>query len=88
MNDCRFGVSPVNYPDPDPDPFSPMIMSKFCSRFYCFILTADCKLTKHSPAKCHLLYVKKGLLTAYVSFDFLGLSILIKKKKNTWYFWP
>ena len=20
MNDCRFGVSPVNYPDPDPDP--------------------------------------------------------------------
>ena len=19
MNDCRFGVSPVNYPDPDPD---------------------------------------------------------------------
>ena len=21
MSDCRFGVSPVNYPDPDPDPF-------------------------------------------------------------------
>ena len=20
MSDCRFGVSPVNYPDPDPDP--------------------------------------------------------------------
>ena len=20
MNDCRYGVSPVNYPDPDPDP--------------------------------------------------------------------
>ena len=20
MNDCHFGVSPVNYPDPDPDP--------------------------------------------------------------------
>ena len=19
MNDCHFGVSPVNYPDPDPD---------------------------------------------------------------------
>ena len=19
MNDCRFGVSPINYPDPDPD---------------------------------------------------------------------
>ena len=22
MSDCRFGVSPVNYPDPDPDPAS------------------------------------------------------------------
>ena len=22
MSDCRFGVSPVNYPDPDPGPFS------------------------------------------------------------------
>ena len=22
MNDCRFGVSPVNYPDPDPDLFA------------------------------------------------------------------
>ena len=21
MSDCRFGVSPVNYPDPDPDAF-------------------------------------------------------------------
>ena len=20
MSDCRFGISPVNYPDPDPDP--------------------------------------------------------------------
>ena len=20
MSDCRFGVSPVNYPDPDPEP--------------------------------------------------------------------
>ena len=20
MSDCRFAVSPVNYPDPDPDP--------------------------------------------------------------------
>ena len=22
MSDCRFGVSPVNYPDPDPDHWS------------------------------------------------------------------
>ena len=21
MSDCRLGVSPVNYPDPDPDPY-------------------------------------------------------------------
>ena len=20
MSDCHFGISPVNYPDPDPDP--------------------------------------------------------------------
>ena len=25
MSDCRFGVSPVNYPDPDPDPFSRVV---------------------------------------------------------------
>ena len=24
MSDCRFGVSPVNYPDPDPDPKMPL----------------------------------------------------------------
>ena len=23
MSDCRFGVSPVNYPDPNPDPGTP-----------------------------------------------------------------
>ena len=22
MSDCRFGVSPVNYPDPDPEPLA------------------------------------------------------------------
>ena len=27
MSDCRFGVSPVNYPDPDPDPDSYAKMS-------------------------------------------------------------
>ena len=25
MSDCRFGVSPVNYPDPDPDPVLIMV---------------------------------------------------------------
>ena len=26
MSDCRFGVSPVNYPDPDPDPDSDLFI--------------------------------------------------------------
>ena len=26
MSDCRFGVSPVNYPDPDPDSYSMWLM--------------------------------------------------------------
>ena len=29
MNDCRFGVSPVNYPDPDPDP-DPVFITVKC----------------------------------------------------------
>ena len=29
MSDCRYGVSPVNYPDPDPDPGS------FAPRTFC-----------------------------------------------------
>ena len=28
MSDCRFGVSPVNYPDPDPVGFSFLSLSK------------------------------------------------------------
>ena len=29
MSDCRFGVSPVNYPDPDPDPFKIVLKQIF-----------------------------------------------------------
>ena len=29
MSDCRFGVSPVNYPDPDPD-LSSLGTQSFC----------------------------------------------------------
>ena len=29
MSDCRFGVSPVNYPDPDPDQPYPFIVNVF-----------------------------------------------------------
>ena len=25
MSDCRFGVSPVNYPDPDPDDWAKIL---------------------------------------------------------------
>ena len=28
MSDCRFGVSPVNYPDPDPDTTPSTIIDK------------------------------------------------------------
>ena len=27
MSDCRFGVSPVNYPDPDPDRYGILVSS-------------------------------------------------------------
>ena len=30
MNDCRFGVSPVNYPDPDPDPVCVFMYLRYC----------------------------------------------------------
>ena len=33
VNDCRFGVSPVIYPDPDPDPerkFNFCTINSFC----------------------------------------------------------
>ena len=29
MSDCRFGVSPVNYPDPDPELLSVYVFSYF-----------------------------------------------------------
>ena len=30
MSDCRFGVSPVNYPDPDPDPLTIIMSPQSC----------------------------------------------------------
>ena len=32
MSDCRYGVSPVNYPDPDPDLI--VSVSDHCFSFY------------------------------------------------------
>ena len=34
MSDCRFGVSPVNYPDPDPEVWSVGITFYFVKIFY------------------------------------------------------
>ena len=39
MSDCRFGVSPVNYPDPDPDLFRGwlgrvMVLGSFGASYY------------------------------------------------------
>ena len=31
MSDCRFGVSPVNYPDPDPDSCASVNNNKKCA---------------------------------------------------------
>ena len=32
MSDCRFGVSPVNYPDPDPERYFITSVKKFMQR--------------------------------------------------------
>ena len=40
-------------------PFFQMIMSNFCSRFYCLFLTTECKLEQLS-AKRHYMYAKEG----------------------------
>ena len=33
MSDCRFGVLPVNYPDPDPDPHLCFTIVFICDLF-------------------------------------------------------
>ena len=41
MSDCRFGVSPVNYPDPDPDPDPDTTATAFSSRsFQTWVISA------------------------------------------------
>ena len=37
MSDCRFGVSPVNYPDPDPDP-DPSLIGQVTHRIFLTIM--------------------------------------------------
>ena len=46
MSDCRFGVSPVNFPDPDPDQARVSVLLKspyhclnHCSNCVCFTIT-------------------------------------------------
>ena len=33
MSDCHFGVSPVNYPDPDPEVKNPVSLSKNTGKY-------------------------------------------------------
>ena len=51
MSDCRFGVSPVNYPDPDPDHVepSPKVRQVFFKERndICEIAKANPKLKSH-----------------------------------------
>ena len=56
MSDCRFGVSPVNYPDPDPDPpwgMDPGVRSHgmkadppeyLWSKYECFLMSGSCDI--------------------------------------------
>ena len=38
MSDCRFGVSPVNYPDPDPELMDQMEIKSFPTVIICKFL--------------------------------------------------
>ena len=52
MSDCRFGVSPVNYPDPDPEPLN-------CPSIYYFGLESFlvfCLILMIFLPKCRALY--------------------------------
>ena len=49
MSDCRFGVSPVNYPDPDPD--LPGVDSLQCWERAC-----DMEV---NPSKCQVLHISR-----------------------------
>ena len=54
MSDCRFGVSPVNYPDPDPEngtaganlfrfEHPKMLKNRFCSLYLLLTFNAACE---------------------------------------------
>ena len=51
MSDCRFGVSPVNYPDPDPDPGHELnfkLFGPFLYRSYAYIFLSSPTLQSES----------------------------------------
>ena len=65
MSDCRFGVSPVNYPDPDPEPVCGLTLYKLRSS----VLTGSLKLS----VLCEILRVGiviSGLLIVNHGFRF------------------
>ena len=41
MSDCRFGVSPVNYPDPDPDGAKSRLKTVFALLWVCMTDLSD-----------------------------------------------
>ena len=50
MSDCRFGVSPVNYPDPDPDPDTQHALRPFID-----------SETNHKRHFIKVLFINKGI---------------------------
>ena len=46
MSDCRFGVSPVNYPDPDPDPGTSVVVP-YCSCCLCLYFDSSIMLVTY-----------------------------------------
>ena len=59
MSDCRFGVSPVNYPDPDPDAhchrvftvkvMRPIALIKEHPSYSVHLLRISCSSVRHFP---------------------------------------
>ena len=46
MSDCRFGVSPVNYPDPDPDELCPNFKKIRDDDKFNYLLNSDGPIVK------------------------------------------
>ena len=54
MSDCRFGVSPVNYPDPDPD-----LQGNLSGHVYIFHVVMTC-YTSTCQHPCKHYHIRGG----------------------------